>query len=87
MTEQNVPARFRYVTTRTRHNCEGCQRRILPKTRVLNVSGRVTGYWFNNYFCSSCDLDRIASIPDSDLREKMRRARIAKIVAKENQGK
>lgn len=76
MTEPNIPAKFRYVTTRKHHYCEGCKRRILANTRVLNVSGRILGNWFNEYWCSSCDLDRIKSIPDVNLRKKMLRARI-----------
>jgi hypothetical protein len=75
--EPNITAKFRYVTTRKRHYCEGCKRRILENTRVLNASGRIWGYWFNKYWCSSCDLDRIMSIPDEKLREKMRRARVS----------
>lgn len=83
MKEYVIPARFRYVITRKKHRCEGCDRTILANTRVLNVSGRA-GQWFNEYWCSSCDLDRIMSIPDRNLREKMRRARIAKGAIKEN---
>ena len=75
MIETIIPAKFRYVTTRKRHYCEGCKRRILENTRVLNVSGRI-GQWFNEYWCSSCDLDRIMSIPDVNLRKKMIRARL-----------
>lgn len=74
--EQVIPARFRYVRTRKKHRCEGCHRVILPNTRVLNVSGRL-GRWFNEYWCSSCDLDRIMSIPDKYLREKIRKARFS----------
>lgn len=77
--EPNIPAKFRFVTTRKKHRCEGCKRRILESTRVLNVSGRVWGNWFNEYWCSSCDLDRIMSIPDKNLRQKIQRARIAKV--------
>jgi len=83
MKEHIIPAKFRYVKTRKKHRCEGCGRAILENTRVLNVSGRI-GYFFNEYWCSSCDLDRIISIPDKNLREKMRRARIANLTLKEN---
>ena len=81
MKEYVIPARFRYVITRKKHRCEGCKRPILENTRVLNVSGRI-GYFFNEYWCSSCDLDRIMSIPDRNLREKVRRVRLSKHSAK-----
>lgn len=77
MKEITIPARFAYVTTRKKHHCEGCKRIILEKTRVLRVSGRIWGKWFNEYWCSSCDLDRIMSIPDGQLREKIRKARFS----------
>jgi len=74
MKEYVIPAKFRFVVTRRNHPCEGCGRIILKDTRVLNVSGRI-GLWFNEYWCSSCDLDRIMSIPDKHLREKILKTR------------
>jgi len=64
------PACFNYVTTRKDHACEGCNK-IIPKgSRILNVHGRL-GIWFNEYWCPQCDWDRIESIPDSKLRQKL----------------
>ena len=69
-----IPAAFKYVTTRKDKACEGCQK-IIPKgAHVLNVHGRV-GFWFNEYWCKDCDLDRICSIPDQKLRDKILRER------------
>ena len=36
------------------------------------------GYWFKEWFCqvNICDFDRIDSIPDEDLKDKLLRERI-----------
>jgi len=64
------PARFQYVTTRKNHACEGCGNIIQKGSTSLNVHGRL-GTWFNEYYCWSCDIDRIESIPDEKLRKKL----------------
>jgi hypothetical protein len=65
-----IPAAFKYVKISRDHACEGCQK-IIPKgSRVLNVHGRV-GFWFNEYWCDRCDVDRITSIPNESLKKSL----------------
>jgi len=69
--EFNIPAGFKYVMTRKDKACEGCGRIIHKGSRTLSVHGRVFGYWFSEYWCNDCDLDRIDSIPEENLKQKM----------------
>lgn len=57
-----IPAQFKYVTTRKEYSCEGCSNIIKKGTKCLHISGKI-GFFFSNYFCDRCDLDRINSIP------------------------
>jgi len=69
-----IPAQFKYVITRKEHSCEGCGKTIKKGTRCLHVGGKIV-YFFSNYFCDSCDLDRINDVPDKILRRKILVAR------------
>ena len=69
-----IPAKFKYVTTRKEHSCEGCSNTIKKGIRCLYVGGKI-GRFFSEYFCDGCDLDRINGIPDKILRRKILVAR------------
>jgi len=70
-----IPAKFKYVKTRKSYICEGCMKNIPKGLIVLHISGRI-GTWFSEYWCSSCDLDRINSVPNSNFKEKILKERI-----------
>lgn len=72
-----IPARVKFVVTQKKHYCHTCKQTILPKSSALNVSGAI-GRYFNEYYCSSCDLQRIMRIPDLRLREIIRKARFTR---------
>jgi hypothetical protein len=54
------------------HSCDGCENVIAKKGFALNVTGK-DRFWFSEYYCDACTVEKIKKIPDDDakLRERI----------------
>ena len=69
---QIVRPHFKFVHVVKEHSCNGCESVIAKKDLALNVNGK-DRFWFSEYYCSGCIVEKINKIPDDDanLRERL----------------
>jgi hypothetical protein len=63
---QVVRPHYKFVHVAKEHSCDGCENVIAKKGLALNVTGK-DRFWFSEYYCGDCIVERITKIPESDL--------------------
>ena len=69
---QIVHPHYKFVKVAKEHSCDGCENVIAKKSLALNVTGK-DRFWFSQYYCDACIVERITKIPEVDakLRERI----------------
>ena len=68
---QIVRPHYKFVKVAKEHACNGCEKVIAKKSRALNVTGK-DRFWFSQYYCDACIVERLKKIPDDDAKMRER---------------
>jgi len=62
---QIVRPHYKFVHVAKEHSCKGCENVIAKKGFALNVTGK-DRFWFSEYYCIACIVERLTKISDDD---------------------